>query len=81
MPKAKLTFQKSDIKKLQVAASFSNVSLGESIAVGNEVIIETSYRDPQSLIRMMDLKHAVTGTELDAVKPEQHKPAKAANGK
>lgn len=78
MPKAKLTFQKSDIKKLQVAASFSNVTLGESIAVGNEVIIETSYRDPQSLIRMMDLKHAVTGSELDAAKqPEQPKAVKA----
>ena len=64
MPKAKLTFAAADAKKLIVAASFSNVTLGESVKIGNQLIIETSYRDPQSLITMMELKSQVTGDEL-----------------
>lgn len=66
MPKAKLTFNKGDKKKLIVAANFSNVQLGDAIIVGNQLIVETSYRDAQSLINMMEMKAAVTGDELDA---------------
>lgn len=65
MPKAKLTFKKGDIKKVAVAASFSNVTLGNAMNIGENVIIEASYRDAQSLISMMELKAQVTGNELD----------------
>lgn len=67
MPKAKLTFPKSDAKKLAVAAHFSNVTLGESIVVGDKIIVEATYRDAQSLIVMADLKNQVNGNELDSV--------------
>lgn len=66
MPKAKLTFNKADKKKLIVAANFSNVQLGETVVIGNDLIVETSYRDAQSLVKLMELKAAVTGDELDA---------------
>lgn len=66
MPKAKLTFNKADRKKLIVGAHFANVQLGESIVVGNDLIVETNYRDAQSLVKMIELKNAVTGDELDA---------------
>lgn len=66
MPKAKLTFPKSDKNKLIVAAHFSNVTLGEAITIGNDLIVETSYRDAQSLVKMIDLKNQVTGDELKA---------------
>lgn len=69
MPKAKLTFPKSDAKKLSVAAHFANVTLGETITLGNEMIVETSYRDAQSLVRMVELKGQVTGDELKPVAP------------
>lgn len=70
MPKAKLTFAKADRKKLIVGAHFANVQLGESIVVGNDLIVETNYRDAQSLVKMVELKNAVTGEELDAAKKE-----------
>ena len=66
MAKAKLNFNKADRKKLMVAAHFANVTLGESIVVGNELIVETNYRDAQSLVKMVELKNVVTGDELDA---------------
>lgn len=76
MPKAKLTFAKADAKKLTVAAHYSNVTLGESVVIGNDLIIETSYRDAQSLIKMADLKNVVTGNELDGIaKAEKEKAA------
>jgi hypothetical protein len=82
MPKAKLTFAADDAKKLAVAASFSNVTLGETVKIGKNIIVETSYRDPQSLINMMDLKAQVTGTELDkAAEPAKTTAAPAAAGK
>ena len=78
MPKAKLTFSKSDKKKLIVAANFSNVQLGDAITIGNDLIVEVSYRDAQSLVKMMELKAAVTGDELDKA---AEAPAKAATKK
>ena len=65
MPKAKLTFPAEDAKKLVVAANFSNVVLGEAQKIGKQLIVETSYRDAQSLINMSRLMNEVTGTELD----------------
>lgn len=75
MPKAKLTFQKSDRKKVIVAANYSSVQLGEAVTIGNDLIVEANYRDAQSLIKMMELKAAVTGDELDKVA----EPAKVAD--
>lgn len=77
MPKAKLTFPKADKKKLIVAAHYSNVNLGEAVVIGNDLIVETTYRDAQSLVRMCDLKNAVTGEEvLEAKKAPAEKPKK-----
>jgi hypothetical protein len=73
MPKAKLTFAKSDRKKLIVAANFSNVTLGDTVTVGNDLYVETSYRDAQSLVKMIELKNQVTGDELDSIKPQSAK--------
>ena len=66
MPKAKLTFPAEEAKKLLVAANFTNVTLGEAQRIGKNLIVETSYRDAQSLINMSRLMSEVSGNELDA---------------
>jgi hypothetical protein len=65
MPKAKLKIQKTDLKKLKVAANFSGVKLGEALPVGNNVITEINFRTASDLVEMGRLIETVTGLELD----------------
>lgn len=67
MPKAKLKIQKTDLKKLKVAANFSGVKLGEALPVGNNVITEINFRTASDLVEMGRLIETVTGLELDGV--------------
>lgn len=78
MPKAKLKIQKSDLKKLKVAANFSGVKLGDALPVGNNVITEINFRTASDLVELGRLIETVTGLELDEVAPVAETPVKTA---
>lgn len=69
--------------KFKVAAHYTGVSFGKAVKVGDEVIVETTYRDAQSLVKMAIVAHKVEGNELDEAtketstdeKPAAKKPA------
>lgn len=63
MAKAKLKFRKSDQEKLKVAAHFSGVELGKGLVLGENVIVETKWRNPQDLVEMILLISQVSGKE------------------
>lgn len=78
MPKTKLSFPQGDVKKLEVAADITNVTLGKRVPIGDEVHIEVSYRDASSLVKMIRLIDKVSGNELDETKTKKSEPEKIA---
>lgn len=81
MPKTKLIFDatKTDSKKLEVAAYFANVKLGDAIKVADELHVESTYPTADNLVKLGRMLETVKGTELDAKKKaDADKAAKAA---
>lgn len=73
MGKTKLTIAKGEEKKLESAAHFAGVELGDTYTLGKEVICEvTPTRDGgASFFKMGRLFETLDGTELDALKKAQ----------
>jgi hypothetical protein len=68
MAKAKLTLHSStDQKKLKTAAHFSNVTLEKGVIVGDDMHLETTYKNPADLVKFGMLIKTVSGNELEAI--------------
>lgn len=63
MAKAKLKFKAADANKLKVASHFTGVELGKGIKLGENLIIETKWKDAQQLVEMVSLIPQVSGNE------------------
>ena len=64
MPKEKLTIKKTDLKKFKVAAHYTDTKIGEELDLGDEVVIETTYRNGGNLVKLGQYMSKVTGNEL-----------------
>lgn len=76
MAKAKLKFKAADASKLKVAAHFTGVELGKGIKLGENLIVETKWKDAQQLVEMVSLIPQVSGNEQTEETPANTTPAK-----
>lgn len=77
MAKAKLKFKAADANKLKVAAHFTGVELGKGIKLGENLIVETKWKDAQQLVEMVSLIPQVSGNEqTEEETPANTTPAK-----
>lgn len=74
----KLVIRKGDGKKLQSAAYFKNVKIGDSVTIGDETHVEISFKEVQNLWDCREMFDKVDGTELDAIKAKKEAKEKAA---
>lgn len=71
MPKAKLKLEKNLIKKVKVAAHYSDSVLGNAAPVGNNIVTEINFKSINAAVEFGRLLETVTG---DEVLPEVTKP-------
>lgn len=64
MPKAKLKLEKSLLKKVKVAAHYSDSVLGNAAPVGNNIITEINFKSINSAVEFGRLLETVTGDEV-----------------
>lgn len=78
MGKIQLNIPASEKAKFEVAAHFSGININEAVAVGNEIVIEATYRTGNQLLDCGRRMTQVKGDELDALKKARAEKAKEA---
>lgn len=80
----KLIIKNADTNKLQSAAHFAGVKLGDALPVGDELHVESSAKEAQAYFKLGVLIGQVTGKELEqlaAAKAKKEAEAKAREAK
>ena len=66
MPKGKLNVALEDLPRLQAAAEFCGVELGEGNTIGNKAVVECSFKQASALFECGRLLDTISSDDLDA---------------
>ena len=70
MPKGKLNVDTSDLGRLQAAASFCDVQLGDGNSIGSKAVIEVSCKQLSSMFEMGRLIDTISNQDLEEFEAE-----------
>lgn len=74
MAKGKLNVNVEDLPRLEAAASFNGVELGDGNSIGNKAVVEVIFKQPSSLFETGRLMDNISEEDLESFFAEHQQP-------